>query len=303
VTVFLTGGTGFVGRHILPRLLRDGHHVRALVRQRGGCSGIAAAPGTLEEVAGDILRPSSLTGSMAGCSAVIHLVGIIYERGSATFESVHHQGTKNVLDEAAASGVHRFVHMSALGARSGDASAYHTTKFAAEEEMRESGMAYVILRPSLIFGQGSAFVQQMVDVMRAAPFVRPVPGTGEYRFRPVYIDDVVECFVQSLDNPAALDRTIELVGSEELSLNEIAAEIAACIGVRKKAVHVPLSLMKIAAAAFAVLPIKPPVTSVQIRMLQEGSIADHPGPMMSIFGIQPVGFREGLRRYLCPKPA
>lgn len=207
-----------------------------------------------------------------------------------------------MLDEAGASGVKRFVQMSALGARSGDASAYHTTKFAAEEEVRKSGLPFVILRPSLIFGQDSAFVQQMMDVMRAVPFVRPVPGTGEYRFRPVYIDDVVECFVQSLDSPSAVGRTIELVGGEELSLNELAAEIAACIGVRKKAVHVPLSLMKMAAAAFSVLPITPPVTSVQIRMLQEGSTAN-PEPMMRIFGIQPAGFREGLRRYLCAKPA
>lgn len=237
---------------------------------------------------------------MAGCSAVIHLVGIIYERGSVTFEAVHHQGTNNVLTEAAATGVQRLVQMSALGARSGDASAYHTTKFAAEEEVRNSGIPSVILRPSLIFGPGSAFVQQMMNVMRAAPLVRPVPGTGEYRFRPVYIDDVVACFVQSLENPSALGRTIELVGSEELSLNEIAAEIAACIGVRKKVVHIPLSLMRIAAAAFSALPITPPVTSIQIRMLQEGSTAD-PGPMMSVFGFQPTGFRNGLRKYLCPK--
>lgn len=299
MTVFLTGGTGFVGSQILRRLLKDGHQVRVLVRTQGTCR-ISGAPGTIEEVQGDILQPASLKDSMTGCNAVIHLVGIIYERGKQTFESIHHVGTRNLLNAALASGVQRFVQMSALGARPEDASPYHLTKFAAEEEVHKSGIAYTILRPSLIFGEGSAFIQQMVQVMRAAPFVRPVPGTGEYRFRPVYIDDVVECFTRALDTPGATDCTIELVGSEELSLNEIAAEIAACIGVRKKAVHVPIAVMKMAAAAFSVLPIKPPITSVQIRMLEEGSTAD-PEPMMTVFGFRPTGFKEGLRKYLCPK--
>lgn len=299
--VFLTGGTGFVGAHILRRLLHDGYQVRALVRNPRKCRPMPAAPGLLHEVEGDILEPASLRDNMAGCNSVIHLVGIIYERGKQTFEAVHQLGTRNVVDAARANGVQRVVHMSALGARAADASPYHTTKFAAEEEVRTSGIDYVILQPSLIFGEGSAFVQQMVDVMRVTPFLRPIPGTGEYRFRPVYIDDVVECFVQALDNPAATGRTVELVGGEELTLNEIAAEIAACLGVRKTPVHIPIALMKMVAAVFSVLPIKPPVTTVQVRMLQEGSTAN-PESMMSIFGIQPMGFKSGLHSYLRRHP-
>jgi len=254
----------------------------------------------LEEVQGDILQPSSFKDRLAGCNAVIHLVGIIYERGNETFQAIHHVGTRNVLDAALAGGVRRFVQMSALGARPSDASPYHVSKFAAEEEVRKSGLEFVILRPSLIFGEASAFIRQMVDAMKAAPFIRPVPGDGTYRFRPVYIDDVVECFVQALSNQSATGRTVELVGSEELSLNEIAAEIAACVGVSKRTLHVPIGLMKMAAAIFSALPIKPPITAVQIRMLEEGSTAD-PGPMTSIFGFQPTRFKDGLRGYLCPK--
>jgi NADH dehydrogenase len=180
--------------------------------------------------------------------------------------------------------------MSALGARPANASAYHTTKFAAEEEVRNSGISWVVLRPSLIFGPGSAFVAQMLNVMKAAPFIRPVPGTGEYRFRPVHVDDVAECFLRSLTSESAVNQTVELVGGDELSLNEIAAEIAASAGIRKTPVHVPLPLMKAAAACFSLLPIKPPVTSTQIRMLQDGSTGD-PGPMKRIFQIEPIGFR------------
>ena len=292
--IFLTGASGFVGSHLLRCLLRGGHHVRALVRHRGK---LPAADGDkLEEVEGDIVSPN-LAEHVAGCDAVINLVGIIYEQGSATFEAVHHQGTKNLVEAARQNGVKRFVQMSALGARSADASPYHTTKFAAEEEVRNSGISSVVLRPSLIFGPGSAFVQQMAEVMQAAPVFRPIPGTGKYRFRPVHVDDVVESFVQSLTNPKTTGQTIELVGGEELTLDEIGNAIAASLGVRKIVLHIPMPIMKSAAAVFSLLPMKPPVTSVQLRMMQEGSTAD-PEPMQRIFGITPIAFREGLRNPL-----
>lgn len=294
--VFLTGATGFVGSHLLHRLLRDGHQVRALVRKRGKLLSNPLATDNIEEVEGDI-NGSDLAPSMAGCDAVINLVGIIYEHGDATFERVHHEGTRNLVRTAGQGGVKRFVQMSALGARPVNASAYHTTKFAAEEEVGKSGIPWVVLRPSLIFGPGSAFVQQMVRVMRAAPLIRPVPGSGEYRFRPVSVEDVATCFVQALINPTATGQTINLVGGEELTLNEIAAEIADCLDIRKTVLHVPIPLMKAAAACFALLPVAPPVTAVQIRMLEEGSTAD-PEAMRRIFRIEPIGFRAGLREYL-----
>jgi NADH dehydrogenase len=297
--IFLTGGTGFVGTHLLRRLLRDGHEVRALRRTGALVSSGADRQQQLEVVEGEISSPA-LASQIAGCDAVIHLVGIIMERGRSTFDAVHHLGTRNVVQSARDAGVRRFVLMSALGARARDASRYHVTKFAAEEEVRNTGIPFTILRPSLIVGEGSAFVEQMMKIMRAMPLVRPIPGTGKYRFRPVYIDDVVECFVQSLTNDRATGQTVNLVGGEELTLDNIGHEIAACIGVQKRTVHVPMALMKTAAAFFSVLPVKPPVTSVQLRMMEEGSTAD-PAPMIRIFGIQSTGFRQALRKYLCPK--
>jgi uncharacterized protein YbjT (DUF2867 family) len=295
--ILLTGATGFVGSHMLPRLLRDGHQVRALVRNRGALSTKNLPANSLEEVEGDV-NSSSIAAKIAGCDAIVNLVGIIYERGTATFEAIHHRGTRNLAEAACQNGVTRFVQMSALGARPTNASPYHTTKFAAEEEVRRSGTPFVVLRPSLIFGPGSAFVEQMIKVMRSAPVFRPIPGTGEYRFRPVHVDDVVECFVQSLTNPEAMGKTIDVVGGEELTLNQISDEIAVCFGVKKRPLHIPISLMKTAAAIFSLLPVQqPPVTSVQIRMLQEGSTAD-PEPMKRIFHIEPIGFREGLRASL-----
>ena len=295
MTVFLTGASGFVGSHILRRLLGDGHEVRALVHARGALINDAAFLGHLQEVPGDIT--ADLTPQVAGCETVINLIGIIHQHGKATFEAIHHQGTKNLVEAASQVGVKRFVQMSALGARPGDASAYHTTKFAAEEDVRRSGIPFVVLRPSLIVGPGSAFLQQMVKVMGAAPLIRPIPGTGKYRFQPIHVDDVVECFVQALTNEAATGQTVDLVGGEELTLDEIGEEIAACLGVRKRVLHIPMPIMMSVATLFELLPVQPPVNRVQLTMMREGSTADC-GPMKRIFRVEPVGFRAGLRSYL-----
>lgn len=294
--VFLTGATGFVGSHLLQRLLNDGHLVRALVRDPQNSNLLTGA--NLGLVRGDVVEGTGLDEGMQGCEAVIHLVGIIMETRAATFEKIHHLGTRNVVEAARRNHISRFVQMSALGVRANGVSEYQTSKWKGEEAVRQSGIPYCILRPSLIFGPRDGFVSQMLDVMQQAPLFRPVPGNGQPKFRPIFIDDVTACFAQALTNPAATNRSIDLGGGEELTLDQVLAEIAECASVRKPAVHIPIPLMfAVAAVAQKLLP-RPPVTMGQLRMLQEGSTCDVL-PMMEVFGIQPLGFRVGLRTYLC----
>jgi NADH dehydrogenase len=285
--VFLTGATGFVGKHMLERLLAEGHAVRALVRDPKNASALARP--SVELVAGDVAEGTGLDPGMQGSDAVIHLVGIIVEKGKNTFENVHHVGTRNVVEAAKRTGIKRFVQMSAVGVRADGVAAYQTTKWKGEEEVRRSGIPFCILRPSLIFGQGDGFVTQMMETMRSAPLFRPVPGNGKPKFRPISIDDVTACFVRALTAEAATNQTVELGGADELTLNEVLAEIARCAGVRKPAVHIPLPLMFAGAAALQRLLKNPPVTVDQLRMLREGSTCDI-GPMKSIFRVNPRGF-------------
>jgi uncharacterized protein YbjT (DUF2867 family) len=296
VRVFLTGATGFVGGHLLTRLLADGHTVRTLVR---GPQKIGFPPDSrVALVPGDVVDGSGLDDGMKGCDAVIHLVGIIVETGKATFDRVHHLGTRNLVDAAKRNRISRLVQMSALGARANGVSEYQTSKWKGEEAVRQSGIEYCILRPSLIFGPGDGFVTQMLDIMRKAPLFRPVPGNGKPLFRPIFVDDVAACFTGALINPATANQTIELGGGEELTLNAILEEIAKCAGIRKPAVHIPLPLMFAGAAlAQTVLP-RPPATIGQLKMLKEGSTCDI-GPMKRIFGLEPRGFRSTLPTYLC----
>ena len=294
--VFLTGATGFVGSHLLQRLVNENHTVRALVRNIQSASSINS--NNVELVQGDVTQGTGLDAGMKDCDAVIHLVGIIIESRGATFETVHHIGTRNVVEAAKRTQVSRFIQMSALGVRPDGVSEYQTSKWKGEEAVRQSGIPYCILRPSVIFGPGDGFVSQMLGVMRNAPLFRPVPGDGRPKFRPIFIDDVTACFVQALANPAATNKSVDLGGAEELTLNEVLAEIAECAGIRKPAVHVPMPLMFAGAALARVLFGRPPVTAGQLRMLQEGSTCNIL-PMIETFGFKPIGFREGLRKYLC----
>jgi uncharacterized protein YbjT (DUF2867 family) len=286
--VFLTGATGFVGKHMLRRLLAEGHSVRALVREPQKAQELAQ--NGVELAAGDVTEGTGLDEGMQGCNAAIHLVGIIAEKGKNTFERVHHIGTRNVVEAAKRIGIRRLIQMSALGARADGAAAYQTTKWKGEEEVRRSGIPYCILRPSLIFGEGDGFVTQMIETMRTAPLFRPVPGDGKPKFRPIYIDDVTACFVRALTAEAATNQTIELGGTDELALNDVLAEIARCAGVRKPAVHIPMPFMFAGATVAQTLLKNPPVTTDQLRMLREGSSCDI-GPMVRILGVTPRGFR------------
>src|SRR2546430_3389625 len=138
--IFLTGATGFVGRNMLKRLLAEGHSVRALVREPEKAAALKEE--RVELAAGDVAEGAGVDQGMQGCDAVIHLVGIILEKGRNTFERVHHLGTRNVVEAAKRVGVKRFVQMSALGARADGAAAYQITKWQGEEEVRRSGIPH-----------------------------------------------------------------------------------------------------------------------------------------------------------------
>jgi NADH dehydrogenase len=292
--VFLTGATGFVGKHMVERLLAEGHAVRALLRVPPGemhriVQGFSRE-GDFRYVQGDVVSGRDLDDGMQGCDAVVHLVGIIVEKGRNTFEAVHHIGTRNVVEAAKRNGIRRFIQMSALGVRKDGVAAYQTSKWRGEEEVRHSGIPYCILRPSLIFGPGDGFVTQMIQTMRQAPLFRPVPGDGKPKYRPISVDDVTACFVRALTSEEATNQTVDLGGADELSLNEVLAEIARCAGVKKPAVHIPLPFMFAGAAMAQALLSNPPVTVDQLRMLREGSTCDI-RPMVRIFGIKPRGFQ------------
>ncbi len=193
--ILVTGGTGFVGGHLIRRLRQEGLPVRALARHPDRAQALKDLG--VEVVPGDIADKASLEKAAEGIERVIHLVGIIQEAPGVTFRSVHVEGTRNVVEAARTAGVLHFFHQSALGTRPGAKSEYHRTKWEAEELVRQSGIPHTILRTALIYGPGDKFTIKLSEILRLAP-VMPVIGSGKSKVQPIYIDDVVSCIVKAM---------------------------------------------------------------------------------------------------------
>ena len=274
--VLITGATGFVGRAVAKEVLAQGHTV--FVGSRRG----AALPGTVG-VPLDVTDPGSVLRAFghAAPDVVIHLVGIIAEAGAQTFTQVHLEGTRHVL--AACGRGTRYVHMSALGAREDSASGYSRSKAQAERLVRESGLAWTIFQPSLIFGPGDDFFGRVLrELVSTAPVV-PQIGDGSFPFRPVSVQDVALAFAGALEQPRTVGQTYALTGPEEFTFRRLLELELAALGRHKPIVPVPLALMNLMVPAMQVLP-KPPITRDQYAMLKEGNTAPNE-PARTAFGL------------------
>jgi uncharacterized protein YbjT (DUF2867 family) len=294
--ISLTGATGFVGRHVAAALARRGHRVRALVRDPGR-AGLLTTQGA-ELVPGDLGDRGALARLVQGADAVVHLVGIIVERGRESFAAVHVDGTHAVLAAAREAGVRRLIHMSAVGARDEPgATPYHRTKGQAEDLVRRSGLTYAVFRPSLINGPESAPIRLLVSLHRWLPVV-PVFGDGRFPTQPVWIEDVALAFALAAERPDTTG-VFELGGPEVLTYEDLVLAIGRAARHPRALIHLPLGVVRAAAGAFDLLGPRAPITSDQLQMLVEGS-ATPASALEPVFGIKPLSFEAGLRRFLEP---
>lgn len=294
--ILVTGGTGFVGGHLIRRLQQEGLPVRALARHPDRVQPLKDLG--VEVVPGDVSDKVSLEKAVEGIERVIHLVGIIQETPGVTFRGVHVEGTRNVIEVARKAGVRHFFHQSALGTRPGAKSEYHRTKWEAEELVRQSDIPHTILRPSLIYGPGDKFTIRLSEMLRRAP-VMPVIGSGKSRVQPIYIDDVVSCMVKVVIGDAFLNEIYEIGGPDQLTYKEVTTAIAETMGLKRPSVHVPLFFMKPIAHALETVLSNPPLTTDQLIMLQEDNVCSM-RDIRDAFGIEPLAFRDGLKKFIRP---
>jgi uncharacterized protein YbjT (DUF2867 family) len=269
--ILLTGGTGYVGSHLLARLRQRGEPVRVLVRDPEQYGHLVT--GNVGIARGDVTDPDSLVEPMQGIDTVIHLVAIIRERpGGVTFDRINYGGTVNVVDAAKAAGVKRFVHQSALGARPDPRLPYFNTKFRAEQYVQASGLSYTILRPSIIFGEGDEFVNKLADLVRKPLFVLPAPivpviGDGTTPFSPVWVGDYAEAVAGVLDRPEVDGKMYDIGGPRVVSYERMMDEIMEVVGIKRAKLHIPASLMRVPVLMMDKLLPNPPVTIEQLKML------------------------------------
>jgi uncharacterized protein YbjT (DUF2867 family) len=301
VRVLVTGGTGFVGTYVVNRLLHRGHRVAVLARDPTKTHNRYS--GRVEAVSGNVLDPASLTAAAAGRDAIVHLVGIINERGDQTFDRMHREAVAHVLGAAGAAGVRRYVHMSAMGSSEDSPSDYGRTKAAGEALVRASSLDWTIFRPSIIFGPGDGFVSRLAPIVQWNPLFIPVIGPGTTKFQPVSAYDVARLFAEALEKPETVGQSYEAGGAEVFTLDQIYREIAAALGKRGKPLfHFPLWYGRILASAFEWMARRgllsePPLTRDQLRSLSRDNTADV-SRTVATFGGDWRAFAAGIREYL-----
>lgn len=302
MNVLVTGGTGFVGQAVVRHLHKAGHRILLLARNPAGRTAQQLAERHRAEVyGGDLVNGGDLKPAMEAAEAIIHLVGIISEVESQTFENVHVGATRTLLEAAQGAEVSRIVHMSALGARPGAVSRYHQTKYTAEECVRGANLAWTIFRPSLIYGPGDGFVNLFARISRFSPIV-PVIGSGHSLFQPISVESVARCFVEALSESRAEGGTFDLCGVESLTLDEIVETIMRVMDRRRIRVRVPVGLAKLQAVFLErfyplLLRRAAPLNRDQVIMLEEGNVGDGQ-PSRDLFGWSDPPFAAGIATYL-----
>lgn len=289
--VVILGGSGFVGRSLVARLLADGHRVDVLSRDAATRQRV---PAGAAHRAGDVYDPAFLREAFAGADAVINLVGILNERGDdgRGFRKVYVELGDAVIDAMRAAGVRRLLQMSALHAGDG-ASHYLKARGEAEAHVVASGLDWTLLRPSVIAGPGDGLFCRFAQLLRFAPGL-PLGGAG-VRFQPVWVDDVAAAFARALVDDATIGQRYDLVGPEVMTLGGIVKLTAKTKGWSRFVLPLPGALGRVQAEVGEHLPGKP-ISRDNWRSLQRDSTSDDNG--LPKLGIVPTDVRAKLPEIL-----
>ena len=258
--VAITGGTGFIGGHLATRLSSEGHEVVRIGRRSTGEDEIVRA--SLDSV-------DELTAAFADCQAVAHCAGINREFERETFQRVHVEGTRKVVEAARRAGVEKIVLMSFLRARPDCDSPYHESKWAAEEIVRECGLDYTIIKAGVVYGRGDHMLDHLSHAVHTFP-VFALVGFEEKTVRPLAVEDLVHVMRASLIDRRLKRQTIALVGPEEVFLSEAVRRVAEVVDKQPLMFPLPVWCHQLMARVFELTMKVPLVSQAQVRILSEG---------------------------------
>jgi NADH dehydrogenase len=292
--ILVTGGSGFVGGHVVHALRQADRPVRCLVRNHGKAGRLAALG--CELVEGDMTDPASLRRAVEGVDVIVHLVAIRQGKPEQ-FQRIMVGGTRDLLKLAKEGGAKRFVHMSALGTseETKDLVPYYGAKWQQEQDVQASGFPYVIFRPSFVFGRDGGILPTFRKLAKLAP-VTPIIGSGKQRIQPIWADDVAAYFDKAIDLEAATNRVFELGGPDVVTWNEFWEQLKRVLGMRRPSVHVPVGLMKVNALLTERLPGNIPLTRDLLKMLEHGDNVASNDDAVQTFQLPLVPLDEQLRR-------
>ena len=290
--VLVTGGTGFVGPHVVRAIAERGHDLKLLVRDSTRSRELPGQP-----VVGEMTNTVSLQHAVEGVEAVVHLVAIRQGK-EEQFRRVMEQGTRDLVTAARDAGVRRFVLMSALGTseETRDLVPYYHAKWEMEEAVKGSGVDHVIFRPSFVFGRDGGILPTFRKLAKLTP-ATPIIGSGEQRIQPIWVDDVAMYFAEALDKPETTNRRFDLGGPDIVSWNDFWQRLRTTLGIRRRPrLHVPIGLMRVNAVVTERLPGNIPLTRDLLKMLEHGDNVVTNDDALQTFQLPLVTLDEQLRR-------
>lgn len=296
--VLITGGTGFVGRHVCEKLHRDGWHITVPTRRASKAAAVQHLP-RVTVIEADIHQPGVLERLLPGHDAVVHLVAILHG-SEAAFEQAHVALPRRLAEAMQASGVRRLVHVSALGVSESGPSQYQRSKARGEALLRAAGLDLTILRPSVIYGQGDRFLNLFARMQSVLPFV-PLASAGA-RFQPVWVEDVAQAVAACLDpqrhGRSSIGQTIDAAGPDVLSLADL-VRLAGRIGSRQRPViPLPAAVARLQARLMELAPGEPLMSRDNLAAMTVDNVADGQNPGLEVLGIVPAAIEAVAPRYL-----
>jgi len=300
VTVF--GGSGFVGTQAVRALARQGWRVRVAVRKPALAQDlrILGDVGQIQPVRCDIANPDDVANALRGADAAVNLVGILFETPGRGFEKAHVEGSRNIAEACVAAGVGRLVQMSAIGADTRSEGEYGRSKGEAEAAVRAIKPDAVILRPSIVFGNGDGFLNRFASMATMSPAL-PLIGGGETKFQPVWVGDVAEAIARSVVRTDTAGRTFELGGPEVWSFKQILDYILRETGRRRLLAPLPFfaaSIVGSLAEITAIVGIPPVLTRDQVLMLKTDNVVAPGAEGLSALGVEATGLEAIAPSYL-----
>jgi uncharacterized protein YbjT (DUF2867 family) len=293
--ILVTGASGFIGARVVRRLHQTGAGpIRGMVRDLSKASALDG----VDVVEADLTRPQTLAAAVAGVDVIIHAAAItanLKEPYPGAYDAINRGGTENLVAAAAAAGVERIVVMSGLGTKPAPKGTYMATRWGLEEAVRHGGIAYVILQPSVLFGDGAEFIAALSRLARVSP-VLPLLGGGGVRFQPLWVEDLVSCVVASVKGGPPLNTAVPLGGSEYATFKEVMQTICEAMSIRRVMVPLPLLVARLQARLMAAVLPNPPLTPATLELFSFDNSTDLDA-VDRHFGFHPRGFREHLRAH------
>lgn len=301
VTVF--GGSGFIGRHLVKRLAASGDRICVAVRDVESARFLKPMGdvGQVVPVFANILDDESVNAAVQEADAVITSIGVLFNRGHQTFESIHVGGAERVAKAAASAGAKRLIHISALGADMESSSMYARSKAEGEARVLEAFPGATLVRPSVVFGAEDQFFNKFAALIRLVPAL-PIFGddlfdAGNSRLQPVYVGDVAEAIIRILDDASTAGETFELGGTRTYTYKEIMELLLRETGRQRLLVPVPFWAAKLAAAVLELLP-TPPLTRDQLELLATDNVVGDDVKGLSDLGLTTSSVEGVVPQYL-----